>query len=104
MKVAALTYTVGVKHSFLPFFKKYRVSGHQNDELAGHVRMLLRLPDGALLIIPEVLKKTVKIYPDYEESKVEQAKLKARFSKQATKELEERLPEKKDINPHENGQ
>ena len=65
MDIVALSYTVGVKRRFLPFYKKYSVVGHTNESLAGSTRLVLNMRGGSVIVIPEIHKKYVQIYPDY---------------------------------------
>lgn len=58
-------YTIGIKRRFGIFFKKYKVWGHENQQLVDTVRLSLRLADGSVLAIPDIAKKWVKVYPDY---------------------------------------
>jgi len=63
--ITAIAYTVGIRRKLGFFFRRYKVIGHQNESLGDSVRLILRLVDGSVLIIPEITKKSVIVYPDY---------------------------------------
>lgn len=69
-------YTIGIKRRFGLFFKKYKVWGHENQQIGDKVRLSLRLDDGSVLAIPDIGKKFVKVYPDYSAAIETQRKLK----------------------------
>lgn len=65
MELMPITYTIGVKRRWFWFYRRYRVVGHRNEELCGSCRLVLTLPSGSVIVIPEITKKFVKVFPDY---------------------------------------
>lgn len=71
-----LAYTIGIKRRFLPFYKRYSVYGHKTEVLAGNVRLVMKLDDGSTLTVPEIAKRQLKVYPDYDNAIANQEKWK----------------------------
>lgn len=71
-----LAYHVGVKHRFLPFYRKFKVVGHVNEQVGDVVRLVLRCADGSLVCVPDVGRKGVKVYPDFVRATEAQKRLK----------------------------
>lgn len=59
-------YRIGIRRRFLPFYKNYSVVGHRNEQVGSSVRIVLRCQDGSVLAIPDIAKKRVKVYPEYD--------------------------------------
>jgi len=60
-----LTYTIGIRHRFWPFWTKYLVVGHAiNSEIPGSSRLALKFLDGSVIIIPKYEEVYFKIFPD----------------------------------------
>lgn len=55
-----ITYTIGIKGRFFGGWKEYRVHNHvrEGDWL------VLSMPDGSTLTVPDIGKKWIKVYPD----------------------------------------
>jgi hypothetical protein len=77
MGITAVSYRVGVKRKFLPFYKKYWVVGHVNETVGDKVRLVLRCNDGSLVCVPDVGSRQIKLYPERESALAMQKKLKA---------------------------
>ncbi len=74
-----ITYTIGVKGKFWPFFTKYRVKTHQLETQVSYKvrgtdnlvvrdilpRLVLSLADNSTLVIGAIEDKTWKVYPDF---------------------------------------
>ena len=76
MSFIGVTYTVGVRHRFIPFgWRKFHVVGHK--ELDGN-RLRLVFPDTSVIIIPEMQKKWLKVFSDYATAEANLEKLKQR--------------------------
>ena len=54
-------YTVGIRPAFWPFYKKYAVVGHTTNAQGG---LILNCLGGSVIVVPEVTKKYLKIFPD----------------------------------------
>lgn len=71
-------YTVGIKRSFLPGYRKFKVVNNwievQVDGFQIEPRMVLELKNGTELSIPGINKKAVKVYADYKDFKDHRAK------------------------------
>lgn len=60
-----LTYTIGIRHRFWPFWTKYTVVGHAiNSEIPGSSRLALRFLDGSAIIIPKYEDVYFKVFAD----------------------------------------
>ena len=61
-----LTYTVGIRSAYWPFYKKYTVVGHSmNLDIPGSTRLALSLPDGSAIMVPDADKKYFKVFSDF---------------------------------------
>lgn len=76
MELMPISYTIGIKKRWLwPFYHRFTVIGHKNEELCGTVRLHLTLPSGSVIVIPEITKMHMKIFPDYINAQQNLAKL-----------------------------
>lgn len=80
--LAALTYHVGIKRRFLPFYKKYRVGAHYNEQVIDKMRLILKVHDGSLVCVPDVGSRQIKVYPDFIAAEEAQRRLKANLGAQ----------------------
>lgn len=59
-----MSYTLGIKRRFLPFFKRYTVTHHDVTGTEGAYRVLLTCADGSHLF---ALTNSFKLFPDWHE-------------------------------------
>lgn len=71
------SYTIGIKRRFLPFYQKYKVLGHKTEMLGQSGRLVMTMVDGSTLTIPEIGKRFLRVYPDYDNAIANQKKFKA---------------------------
>lgn len=71
------SYTIGIKRRFLPFYRKFRVFGHKNETVGQDVRLVMTMVDGSTLAVPDIAKRFLRVYPDYDNAKANQEKFKA---------------------------
>ena len=76
MNLKELSYLVGVRSRFVPFYRRYRVVGHRNEQIGDKVRLVLRCVDGSMVCVPDVGKKLIKIYPEFDAAEQAQLRLK----------------------------
>lgn len=63
--LADFSYTLSVSCRFLPLkWYKYKVVKHQNEQVGDSTRLVLTLPDGSVIVIPEITKRHMKVYAD----------------------------------------
>lgn len=77
-------YTYGVRRKFLPFYKKYKVISHANETIDQRTRLVLTAADESVIVIPDVSKKYLKLYPDFSEFKKMVDKIKAKTKEENT--------------------
>lgn len=81
MDLANVSYTLGVKRRFLPGYRKFRTLGHKNETVGAEIRLVIRTVDGALVTIPDVAKREIKVYPDFNNAMQNQKALKEQKQK-----------------------
>lgn len=65
MTFSDFSYTLAVSGRLFPFlYKKFKVVKHQNEQVGDSTRLVLTLPDGSVIVIPEISKRHMKVYAD----------------------------------------
>lgn len=60
-----MSYQIGIKRRAWFGFKTYYVTGHQTEVIGSTARLVLMLPNGAKLAIPNIHRRTLYVYPEY---------------------------------------
>ncbi len=68
-----LVYTIGIRRKAFPIYKKYSVVSHVVNEDGG---LVLTGADGSVIVIPRILDREYKLFPDRLEADRNRKKLK----------------------------
>lgn len=82
MRMDDFAYTVGIKVPFLPFYRKFRVTKHETEQLGHEVWMVLFLSSGAVQTIPNIASKRFRVYPDLQQSNMRRDQLREKFRRE----------------------
>lgn len=77
MEITALSYTVGVKRTFLPGYTKYHVLKHDNETVGNTTRLNLHCIDGSIVGIPDIAQKQIILYSNFNTAVHTQRRIKA---------------------------
>lgn len=56
-------FQIGIKRRFWFGYKKYTVVAYKTEVLGEGARLVLHLPDGVSLAVPDIHRKMVSVYP-----------------------------------------
>jgi hypothetical protein len=60
-----ITYTIGVQGRFLRTVRTYKVHSHRLEILGDAGTLVMELTDGSEVHVPDIGRKTWRVYPDY---------------------------------------
>lgn len=58
-------YTIGIKRKFLPGYRLFSVTHHDNETIDGRTRLILNCADKSVVVVPDIAGRGVKVFPDY---------------------------------------